>query len=74
MEGIDNFIDGLDKYVKTPTYPKEFAGRVFNISRDKQGNRLTHMKITGGSLQVKRQLGRRRLTRYVFTQVQDMML
>ena len=57
MEGIDNFIDGLDKYVKTPTYPKEFAGRVFNISRDKQGNRLTHMKITGGSLQVKTTIG-----------------
>lgn len=57
MEGIDTFIDGLDKYVKSPSYPKEFAGRVFNISRDEQGNRLTHMKITGGSLQVKKLIG-----------------
>ena len=36
-----------------PSYPEKFGARVYKISRDSQGNRLTHMKITGGSLKVK---------------------
>lgn len=52
-EGVDVFLKGLSELTVCPEYPKEFAARVFKVSRDSQGNRLTHMKITGGSLKVK---------------------
>ena len=41
------------KYCETPTYPSEFGAKVFKIARDDQGNRLSYMKITGGTLKVK---------------------
>lgn len=40
-----------------PEYPDAFAAKVFKISRDEQGNRLTHVKITGGRLKVKTSFG-----------------
>ena len=46
-------MEGLSRYTEYKDYPAEFGARIFKISRDIQGNRLTHMKITGGSLQVK---------------------
>lgn len=51
--GVDALMQGLEKYTKAPEHTAEFGARVFKISRDEQGNRLTHMKITGGSLKVK---------------------
>lgn len=58
MEGISAFLEGLSLYTSCPVYPEEnFAARVYKISRDEQGNRLTHMKITGGSLAVKDAVG-----------------
>lgn len=42
-----------DLHRRDPGYSREFGARVFKISRDSQGNRLTHLKITGGSLKVK---------------------
>ena len=53
MQGVDEFLRGLGKYMVFPSYPEKFGARVYKISRDSQGNRLTHMKITGGSLKVK---------------------
>ena len=53
LEGIDKFIQGLLDYTIEKTYKKEFGARVFKISRDSQGNRLTYMKITGGNLKVR---------------------
>lgn len=50
MKGVDKFLQGLQTYMVTPAYGKEFGARVFKISRDDQGNRLTYMKITGGTL------------------------
>ncbi len=55
-EGIDAFLEGLAVYGKAPVYGEEFAARVYKISRDEQGSRLTHLKITGGSLKVKEEL------------------
>ena len=52
-EGVKEFLDGLERYTKPKKYDTEFSARVYKISRDKQGNRLTHMKITGGSLRSK---------------------
>lgn len=53
QEGTEDFIDGFIKYTKNKTYPSAFGARVFKISRDEDGNRLTHLKITGGKLRVK---------------------
>ena len=53
LQGIDAFLNGIDKYSVAPQYPEAFGAKVFKISRDKQGARLTHLKITGASLKVK---------------------
>lgn len=53
VEGVRELLDGLDTYTVFPQYPDQFGARVYKITRDAQGNRLTHMKITGGSLKVK---------------------
>lgn len=57
MQGIETLLDGLSKYTICPGYDSTFGARVYKISRDEQGNRLTHMKVTGGSLSVKEQIG-----------------
>ena len=54
MEGVDAFIHGMETYMAVPSYPAEFGARIFKIARDEQGNRLTYMKITGGSLRLRR--------------------
>ena len=53
MQGVQELLDGLETYTMERFYPEEFGARVFKIARDPQGNRLTYMKITGGSLKVK---------------------
>lgn len=53
MEGVEGFLRDLARYARPPRYPQAFGARVYKISRDEQGNRLTHLKITGGSLKVK---------------------
>lgn len=57
IEGIDIFLNEFTNCVKEKQYPKQFQARVFKITHDKQGNKLTHLKITGGSLKVKEQVG-----------------
>ena len=52
-QGVEEFLKGFDQYTKCPEYPEEFGARVYKITRDSQGNRLTHLKITGGKLKVK---------------------
>lgn len=56
-EGIEDLLEGLRTYMIRPEYADAFGARVYKISRDPQGNRLTHMKITGGSLKVKDLIG-----------------
>ncbi len=53
LQGIKQFMQGLERYVITPNYSDTFGARIFKITRDEQGNRLTHMKLTGGRLKVK---------------------
>lgn len=52
-KGVKDFWNGAQKYTAEPKRPTEFGAKVFKIARDEQGNRLTYMKITGGSLKVK---------------------
>lgn len=53
LEGICEFLEGLRRYTLAKEYPSGFAAKVYKISRDTQGTRLTWLKITGGSLKVK---------------------
>lgn len=52
-QGVEELLDGLDLYIKDKTYPAEFGAKVYKITRDNQGNRLTYLKVTGGRLKVK---------------------
>ena len=51
--GVEVFLRGIERLAKSSSYPGEFGAKVYKISRDEQGNRLTHLKITGGMLRVK---------------------
>ena len=53
LEGVSEFLAGLEEYTLQPEYPDEFAARVFKISRDSQNTRLTWLKVTGGALKAK---------------------
>ncbi len=53
LDGIEEFLNGFLTYTIPPCYQEEFGAKVFKITRDDQGNRLTHMKLTGGKLKVK---------------------
>ncbi len=53
MQGVKEFLKGLEQYTEAPVYAEQFGARVFKVSRDPSGARLTHMKITGGRLAVK---------------------
>ena len=53
MEGVEEFLDGLERYTLEPDWPGEFGAKVFKISRDDRGERLTWLKVTGGSLKVR---------------------
>lgn len=53
LEGVQDFLKGLAHYAPCPAYPSSFGAKVFKIARDPQGNRLTYLKVTGGSLCVK---------------------
>lgn len=53
MQGIEEFLNGFVDWTEPVQYPVEFSAKVYKISRDEQGNRLTHLKVTGGILKVK---------------------
>lgn len=54
--GIKELIEGMLKQAVLPDYSKEFCARVFKVSRDEQGNRLTYLKVTGGNLKIKEEI------------------
>ena len=53
VEGVDALLSGVERYAPRPVYPADFGAKVFKITRDAQGARLTHLKLTGGTLRVK---------------------
>ena len=53
LEGMDALLETLDEYLPRPQFSEDFRARVFKISRDPQGARLTWLKVTGGSLRVR---------------------
>ena len=53
MNGINELLQGLSSYTRATEYGSEFGASVFKITEDEQGNRLTHLKVTGGTLKVR---------------------
>ena len=62
LDGIDEFLDALDNYTIENDYPNTFGARVFKISHDPQGVRLTHIKVTGGSIKVREMIGEEKIS------------
>lgn len=56
MTGIDLLISGLSEYMCDRVYDRQFGAKVYKISHDISGNRLTHMKITGGNLSARMEI------------------
>lgn len=50
LTGVDKFMEGLGRYMSAPLYPEKFGAKIYKISRDNKGARLTHMKVMGGVL------------------------
>ena len=64
-QGITEFLEGLENLLECPSYSESFGAKVYKISRDDKGTRLTHMKITGGSLKVKQLLEVNKAERHI---------
>ena len=56
VEGVQEFLEGFERYTKIKSYGTEFGARVFKIARDHQGKRLTYLKVTGGVLRSKQMI------------------
>ena len=56
LEGVDELLDGLDRYTRPAPALEAFGAKVFKVSQDEQGARLTWLRVTGGELKVKAQL------------------
>ncbi len=53
LNGVDELLTAIDRFTLEKHYPEEFGARVYKITQDEQGARLTHLKITGGTLKVR---------------------
>ena len=53
LQGVEEFLNDFGYYTEEKEYPEQFGARVFKITRDESGNRLTHLKVTGKDLKVK---------------------
>ena len=53
LDGIDELLQALERLAPVPVYPAELSARVYQIAHDLQGNRLTFLKVTGGTLAVR---------------------
>ncbi|WP_034484646.1 translation factor GTPase family protein [Butyrivibrio fibrisolvens] len=61
-EGVKAFLENLCRYAPTPSYPDDFGARVYKISRDSDGTRLSFLKITGGSISVRDTFGEEKIS------------
>lgn len=53
LTGVKGFLEDLKLRIRESSYPESFGAKIYKITRDSQGERLSHMKITGGALKVK---------------------
>ena len=62
LEGVDEFLSGLTKYINPREYESEFKAKVFKITHADDGQRLTWIKLTGGSLKARELIGEEKIT------------
>lgn len=62
LDGVDELIEGLTAYSVAPDYTDSFGAVCYKISKDKQGNRLTHLKLTGGVLKAREVINDEKIT------------
>lgn len=60
--GVNEFLEVLPNLVPVRKYPETFGARVFKISRSAKGERLTHVRITGGTLSVRDTVGKEKVS------------
>ncbi|MCC8139689.1 MAG: TetM/TetW/TetO/TetS family tetracycline resistance ribosomal protection protein [Lachnospiraceae bacterium] len=53
VDGVEDFLVGMERYMRCPAWGDAFGARVFKVSRDSQGSRLSWLRVTGGTLRVK---------------------
>lgn len=58
LDGVREFLEGLEQYTFAPNTAEEFGAKIYKISADERGQRLTHLKVTGGILKVKDLIGK----------------
>ena len=52
-DGVEEFLEGLEKYIIPKSYGNNFGAKVFKITHDSKGEKITHIKVTGGTLKVR---------------------
>ena len=62
LQGVGLLLETVNRFMPQRSYPEEFGAKVYKISRDSQNNRLTWLKVTGGSLKVRSMLGEEKIT------------
>lgn len=60
LNGVEEMMHAVSVLTREPSYPEAFGAKVYKIARDEQGNRLTFLKVTGGCLNVKEELWKRK--------------
>ena len=53
LDGVEEFLDGLETFTRERTWPSTFGARVFKVAHDGQHNRMTWLRVTGGALKAK---------------------
>ncbi|MBQ8379128.1 MAG: TetM/TetW/TetO/TetS family tetracycline resistance ribosomal protection protein [Oscillospiraceae bacterium] len=56
QEGVEKLLDAFDRFTVENKKPSDFGARIYKVSTDKKGNRLTYLKITGGELRVRQEI------------------
>lgn len=70
-EGVKELLDGVARLIAEQAWPKEFAARVYRVSRGARGERLAWLKVTGGTLRAKALVDGRDLRREAWTEKVD---
>lgn len=68
LEGVDDFLSIFDEFTQSPKRGGDFGAKIFKISEDERGERMTYLKVTGGALKVKDELTARGDSREVWTE------
>ncbi|MDE7055903.1 MAG: elongation factor G, partial [Lactobacillus sp.] len=66
LVGIEDLLDGLEKWSIEPQYGNKLKGRVYKITHDQKGDRLTWIKLLGGDLKPKEEINGEKINQIRF--------